>query len=72
MVRPTNGWGAVRQDWRGALGMYWIAPIPPPVPSPTFNPGTWKPTVPGKTYPMGAGLGVGEARHRVTRGSIRR
>jgi hypothetical protein len=72
MVRPSNGWGAVRQDWAGALGTHSRAPMPPPVPSPTFRPSTWKPVVPGKTYPMGAGLGVGEARHRVTRGSIGR
>jgi hypothetical protein len=70
MVRPTNGWGAVRQDWRGALGTHSQAPTPPPVPSPTFKPGAWKPFVAGKVYP--SPVSAAEARHRVARGSIRR
>jgi hypothetical protein len=49
MSIPTNGWTAVRPNWNGALGMYWhVQPIRV---TPTFNPGTWKPLIPGKVNP---------------------
>jgi hypothetical protein len=50
MVLPTNGWGAVRPNWKGTLGMDWR--VPPPRIQGVFRPETWKPQVPGRTYPM--------------------
>jgi hypothetical protein len=63
MVKPTNGWGAVRADWAPrVLGMYWR--IHPPLVGPQFNPGTWKGHIPGK-WPQQA-QGVALTRRSVT------
>jgi hypothetical protein len=56
-----NGWLAVRATWTGALGMYWLPPLPS-AKAPTFNPASWKPNVPGKTY---AGIGSGSTQKTV-------
>jgi hypothetical protein len=66
MVRPTSGWGAVRKDWAPrVLGQYWR--VYPPTVGPMFNPGSWKPHVPGKWPAQGAALattGAASARYR--------